>query len=137
MEHDLFNNLNSGKISLTESELIKALFLHNIGEIKTVKEVKQISMSEELDLMERTLREDEMWYFLAGDQKKPSSCIDYLYKVWYLSQHEEIPQNVDYPIFHLWKNLSLLKRRCSTTGRNLKDVSTLLRGGIMIHCFII
>lgn len=99
MEHNLFNNLNSGKISLTESELIKALFLHNIGEVKTVKEVKQISMSEELDLMERTLREDEMWYFLAGDQKKPSSCVDYLYKVWYLSQYAEIPQDVDYPIF--------------------------------------
>ena len=99
MEHNLFNNLNSGKISLTESELIKALLLHNIVETKTVKEIKQISMSEELDLMERTLREDEMWYFLAGDQKKPSSCIDYLYKVWYLSQYAEIPHDVDYPIF--------------------------------------
>lgn len=99
MEHNLFNNLNSGKISLTESELIKALLLHNIVETKTVKEIKQISMSEELDLMERTLREDEMWYFLAGDQKKPSSCIDYLYKVWYLSQYAEIPPDVDYPIF--------------------------------------
>lgn len=99
MEHDLFNNLNSGKISLTESELIKALFLHNVGETKAVKEIKQISMSEELDIMERTLREDEMWYFLAGDQDKPSSCIDYLYKVWYLSKHEEIPKDVDYPLF--------------------------------------
>lgn len=99
MEHDLFNNLNSGKISLTESELIKALFLHNVGEVETIKEIKQISMSEELDLMERALREDEMWYFLAGDQEKPSSCIDYLYKVWYLSQQDEIPTDVDYPIF--------------------------------------
>ena len=99
MEHDLFNNLNSGKISLTESELIKALFLHNVGDTKSVKEIKQISISEELDIMERTLREDEMWYFLAGDQEKPSSCIDYLYKVWYLSQYEEIPNDVDYPIF--------------------------------------
>lgn len=99
MEHDLFNNLNFGKISLTESELIKALFLHNVGETKAVKEIKQISMSEELDIMERTLREDEMWYFLAGDQEKPSSCIDYLYKVWYLSQYEKIPNEVDYPIF--------------------------------------
>lgn len=99
MEHNLFNNLNSGKISLTESELIKALLLHNIAETRTIKEVKQISMSEELDVMERTLREDEMWYFLAGDQEKPSSCIDYLYKVWYLSQYTEMPQDIDYPIF--------------------------------------
>lgn len=119
MEHTLFNNLNSGKISLTESELIKALFLHHVGEIQVVKEVKQVSMSEELDFMERTLREDEMWYFLAGDQQKSSSCIDYLYKVWYLSVHEEIPKDADHPIFssleesiisdkemiHQWKEL--------------------------------
>lgn len=101
MEHDLFNNLNSGKISLTESELIKALLLHNIGEDKFVKEIKQVSMAEELDNMERVLREDEMWYFLAGDRQKPSSCIDYLYKVWYLATYEQIPNDIDYPIFSI------------------------------------
>lgn len=99
MEHDLFNHLNSGKISLTESELIKGLFLHNVGEVKLVKEIKQISMAEELDHIERVLREDEMWYFLAGDREKPSTCIDYLYKVWYISQYGHIAENVDYPIF--------------------------------------
>lgn len=99
MEHDLFNNLNSGKISLTESELIKALFLHNIGEAKVVKEIKQISIAEELDNMERVLRDDEMWYFLAGDRQKPSSCIDYLYKVWHLAIYNKVPDDIDYPIF--------------------------------------
>lgn len=99
MEHDLFNNLNSGKISLTESELIKALLLHNIGEKKFVKEIRQISIAEELDHMERILREDEMWYFLAGDRKKPSSCIDYLYEVWHLAINHQIPKDIDYPIF--------------------------------------
>lgn len=113
MERELFNNLNSGKIPLTESELIKALFLHNIGETRLVKEVKQISMSEELDRMERTLREDEMWYFLAGDRQKPSNCIDYLYKVWYRSKYTEIPMDVDYPIF------SCLEEEMSTDSRML------------------
>lgn len=101
MEHELFNNLNSGKISLTESELIKALLLYNIGETKVVKEIKQISIAEELDNMERVLREDEMWYFLAGDRQKPSSCIDYLYKVWHLATYEQIPNDIDYPIFSI------------------------------------
>lgn len=99
MEHDLFNNLNSGKIPLTESELIKALLLHNIGEAKVVKEIKQISIAEELDNMERVLRDDEMWYFLAGDRHKPSSCIDYLYKVWHIAVYKQIPEDIDYPIF--------------------------------------
>lgn len=128
MEHDLFNNLNSGKISLTESELIKALFLHNIGEAKTVKEIKQISMSEELDLMERTLREDEMWYFLAGDQKKPSSCIDYLYKVWYLSQYEKIPQDVDYPIFSFMEESITSEKKMFNNWEELKRCFHIITG---------
>lgn len=99
MEHDLFNNLNSGKISLTESELIKALLLHNIDDKKVAKEIKQISISEELDNMERVLRNDEMWYFLAGDKHKPSSCIDYLYKILHLAKNGDIPENIDYPFF--------------------------------------
>lgn len=111
MEHELFNNLNSGKISLTESELIKALFLHHVGEDKWVKEIKQISMSEELDMMERELRKDEIWYFLAGDKPKPSSCIDLLYRVWYLSQFEDISSNIDYPIF------SVMEQQMSTNSQ--------------------
>lgn len=125
MEHDLFNNLNSGKISLTESELIKALLLHNIGETKAVKEIKQISIAEELDNMERVLREDEMWYFLAGDRAKPSSCIDYLYKVWYLAENKSIPDNIDYPIF------SLLEEQISS------DVTMLMKWKQIKKCFYV
>ena len=78
-EHELFKNLNSGKIALTNAELIKALFLNNIGEEIAGKELKQNLISEEFDQMERTLREDDVWYFLAGNQEKYSSCIDLVF----------------------------------------------------------
>lgn len=79
-EHDIFNNLNSGKIALTNAELIKALFLNKVGreDIKH-REVEQRLLADEFDQIERTLRQDDFWYFLAGNTPKPSSCINILF----------------------------------------------------------
>lgn len=79
-EHDLFNNLNSGKIALTNAELIKALFLNKVGnEDVAHREVEQRLLADEFDQIERTLRQDDFWYFLAGNADKPSSCINLLF----------------------------------------------------------
>lgn len=79
-EHDLFNNLNSGKISLTNAELIKALFLNKVGnEDIANREVDQRLLADEFDQIERTLRQDDFWYFLAGNADKTSSCINLLF----------------------------------------------------------
>ena len=79
-EHDIFNNLNSGKIALTNAELIKALFLNKVGKEDIVhREVEQRLLADEFDQIERTLRQDDFWYFLAGNTEKPSSCINLLF----------------------------------------------------------
>jgi len=79
-EHDIFNNLNSGKIALTNAELIKALFLNKVGKEDIVyREVEQRLLADEFDQIERTLRQDDFWYFLAGNKEKPSSCINLLF----------------------------------------------------------
>ena len=79
-EHDLFNNLNSGKIALTNAELIKALFLNKVGnEDIAHREVEQRLLADEFDQVERTLRQDDFLYFLAGNADKPSSCINLLF----------------------------------------------------------
>ncbi len=79
-EHDIFNNLNSGKIALTNAELIKALFLNKVGkEDITHREVEQRLLADEFDQIERTLRQDDFWYFLASNTPKPSSCINLLF----------------------------------------------------------
>ena len=79
-EHDIFNNLNSGKIALTNAELIKALFLNKVGKEDIVhREVEQRLLADEFDQTERTLRQDDFWYFLAGNKEKPSSCINLLF----------------------------------------------------------
>ena len=81
-EHDIFNNLNSGKIALTNAELIKALFLNKVGkEDIEHREVEQRLLADEFDQMERALRQDDFWYFLAGNtnKKELSSCINLLF----------------------------------------------------------
>ncbi|HCC85186.1 MAG TPA: hypothetical protein DEQ06_01085 [Porphyromonadaceae bacterium] len=77
----LFRNLNSGKIELTNAELIKALFLNNVGNDIVGREVRQYLIAEEFDQIERALREDDFWYFIAGNREKPSSCIDLLFNL--------------------------------------------------------
>jgi len=79
-EHDIFNNLNSGKIALTNAELIKALFLNKVGKQNIAhREVEQRLLADEFDQIERTLRQDNFWFFLAGNTPKLSSCVNLLF----------------------------------------------------------
>ena len=97
-EYTIFRNLNSGKIPLTNAELVKALFLKNIKTKEQdfqvmeqsmkkdkeqddehtgiqAKELQQSLIAEQFDQMERKLREPEFWYFIAGRNPRKTSCI--------------------------------------------------------------
>ncbi len=73
---DTFIRINLGKISLTNSELIKALFLQegNFGSDKNeLAKLRQLEIANEWDRIENTLQDDDFWWFLnKGENKKPS-----------------------------------------------------------------
>lgn len=97
-EHDIFNNLNSGKIALTNAELIKALFLNKVGKEDIAhREVEQRLLADEFDQIERTLRQDDFWYFLAGNTAKPSSCINLLFDLMLESSVQNGKYHTDEP----------------------------------------
>ncbi len=97
-EHDIFNNLNSGKIALTNAELIKALFLNKVGKEDIVhREVEQRLLADEFDQIERTLRQDDFWYYLAGNTPKPSSCINLLFDLMLESSEQNDKYRTDEP----------------------------------------
>lgn len=97
-EHDIFNNLNSGKIALTNAELIKALFLNKVGKEDILhREVEQRLLADEFDQIERTLRQDDFWYFLAGNTKKLSSCINLLFDLMLESSEKNGKYRTDEP----------------------------------------
>ena len=79
IEYLMFRNLNSGKIPLTNAELVKALFLKNTKGGDTEKELSQNIIAEEYDQIERKMREPEFWYFLAGNEPRRTSCIELLF----------------------------------------------------------
>lgn len=97
-EHDIFNNLNSGKIALTNAELIKALFL-NKAEKEDIahREVEQRLLADEFDQIERTLRQDKFWYFLAGNTPQPSSCVNLLFDLMLESSEQNGKYHTDEP----------------------------------------
>ncbi len=59
---DLFTRLNIGKIPLTSSELVKALFLKDESE----NAIRQEELSLEWDNMEKELHDEEFWGFLTN-----------------------------------------------------------------------
>jgi hypothetical protein len=84
---DIFTRLNMGKISLTNGELIKALFLRK-GNFDTSNEegvdamyLKQLQIASEWDKIETTLQNNDFWYFIY-DTKNPfkySTRIEYIF----------------------------------------------------------
>ena len=64
---DAFTRLNVGKIPLTNSELVRALFLRskNFPQVSANKD--QMRIAQEWDLIEKTLQNDDFWYFLTED----------------------------------------------------------------------
>ncbi|MBU1722870.1 MAG: DUF262 domain-containing protein [Gammaproteobacteria bacterium] len=65
----IFTRINIGKIPLTNSELIKALFLNSSNFDKKKNDrirLKQLEISSEWDSIEHSLQNDRFWYFLNG-----------------------------------------------------------------------
>lgn len=62
---DLFTRLNIGKISLTNAELVKAMFLSEEAKDESSKE-KQEEIALQWDKMENELHNNSLWYFLTN-----------------------------------------------------------------------
>ena len=77
----VFTRLNIGKISLTNAELIKALFLNSsnfrFGDEDRMR-LRQIEIANEWDNIETSLQNDKLWYFLS-DKQKEDNRIEYIF----------------------------------------------------------
>lgn len=71
----VFNNLNKGKIKLTNAELIKALFILNAK--KKTSSINEIVL--EWDMIECSLHDDQFWLFLANKDYNPATRIDLIF----------------------------------------------------------
>lgn len=64
---DVFLNLNAGKIPLTNSELIKALFILDVQKrfANDIASLKTAELASEWDNIENQLHEPDFWYFIC------------------------------------------------------------------------
>ena len=79
----VFTRLNIGKISLTNAELIKALFLNSsnfrVGDEDRMR-LRQIEIANEWDNIETSLQNNKLWYFLSDEQKEDNR-IEYIFNL--------------------------------------------------------
>ena len=78
-KHDSFRNINSGKIQLSNSDLIKALLLNNTNGFENRQQI-----AAQFELMERQFAEDRFWYMLQRKDIEPlkgQSRIDLLFNI--------------------------------------------------------
>lgn len=78
----VFTRLNIGKISLTNADLIKALFLNrsNFGEKDSEHlKLRQQEIASEWDYIEYTLQNDEFWLFLHEKGYDRPTRIDFIF----------------------------------------------------------
>lgn len=77
----VFTRLNIGKISLTNAELIKALFL-NSSNFRTANadgiHRRQIEIANEWDQIENAFQNNKFWYFLCNRQIS-DNCIEFIF----------------------------------------------------------
>ena len=78
----VFTRLNIGKIGLTNSELIKALFLNKsnfFGDDTAKIRLRQIEIATRWDQMETTLQDNEFWLFLNKPEDDKPTRIDFIF----------------------------------------------------------
>ena len=76
--YEVFRRLNSGKLSLTNSELVKALILNEEDKDETFN---QEDVAREWENIENHLEDDDLWYFINSEPealKYESTRMDFL-----------------------------------------------------------
>ena len=94
-----FLKINTGKIELTDAELIKALFLQKKNFISSERESRQLEIAMQWEGIENTLHKDDFWYFISSKRSRPNR-IDEIFELIYKTDgvkefHEKVvDQNI-------------------------------------------
>ncbi|WP_202975737.1 DUF262 domain-containing protein [Carnobacterium divergens] len=104
----VFTRLNIGKISLSNAELIKALFLNSSNFEKNGNKIKhkQIEIASEWDRIEADFQDDRFWYFITGD-KKANNRIEFIFDI----------MNTEYTVEDLYSTFRYFSNLVSSTSK--------------------
>ena len=81
---EIFTRINMGKIPLTNSELIKALFLNSSNfpnsEAEEIR-LRQLEIASEWDRIEYSLQNEELWYFINNSENELLTRIEHIFNI--------------------------------------------------------
>jgi hypothetical protein len=95
----LFTRLNVGRIPLTDAELVKALLLSRSRGSVGVTD-RELEIAAQWDVIERELRDPELWAFITGRPSRDPTHISLL-----LDTIAGGPTGRDRPLFHTFETL--------------------------------
>lgn len=116
----VFTRLNIGKIPLTDSELIKAMFLNrkNFQCQERDLELMQHEIAAEWDSIEYALQNDELWYFIHNAEYDKPTRIDYIFDLMVEARKEEKIGSDEHKTFRYFYELFSKKE---DADKNLKE----------------
>lgn len=117
----IFTRINIGKIPLTNSELIKALFLNSANYDKSKVDklrLKQLEIATEWDIIEHALQNNRFWYFLTGS-KVSTNRIEFIFDL----MNEEEDSSDNYSTFRFFNKKFQVKSQeiIENNWKGIKD----------------
>lgn len=115
----IFTRINIGKIPLTNSELIKALFLNSSnfeGKNKDKIKQRQLEIATEWDFFEQSLQKDRFWFFLNGKTKSVNR-IEFIFEI----MNDELDKNDKYSTFRFF-NRKFYNKTKETIEDNWQEI---------------
>ncbi|AXG73836.1 DUF262 domain-containing protein [Flavobacterium arcticum] len=115
-EIEVFTRINSGKIPLTNAELIKALFLNSKNFATAEKYLRQIEIAKEWDEIELTLQNDEFWHFLTKRKEYPTR-IELLFEIFSTE-----PIKDEFSTYRFFAKQKLITNLWAEDSENIKKI---------------
>jgi uncharacterized protein with ParB-like and HNH nuclease domain len=137
----IFTRLNSGKIPLTNAELVKALFLSkaNYGNIAIDIYSHQLDISNKWNQIEYALQDDGLWNFIIPSENSLTTRIDFIFNL--IVQNKDYEITEEYDVFRYYYPLyvkSLQTKKNDFIEENWKDVDlyfTILQDWFSDHSY--
>lgn len=120
-----FLSENKGKIRLTDTEKIRALLMQrsNFGSDSRIKDLKQLSIAKDWELIENTLHRNDFWAFISSDPSMEDGRIRLLFEYLYAKNPSAgaPAANSDYLFRHYYK-LMADKKHSGAIGEYIESL---------------
>ena len=114
---------NTGKIKLTDTELIKGLFMQKRNWDKSVSNLQQLSIGKDWELIENTLHHNDFWSFLSNNISEEDNRIKIVFEYIYQKHHygNTVSKNSQNALFRFYSEYFETNHDMSSLWQEVKE----------------